>query len=282
MAVDRTWYNTLVDDSGSGTDGTILDKADFDSLINAIDDAIAAGSTVIQTTTSTGSQNDFALTTSANVLRCNNASTLTLTGLATGVDGQVLDIVSVGAGQVDIANQSGSSTAANRVINPITGTISLAAGSGVARLRYDGTSSRWRVIAHEQGAAIAYTPTWTASVNPSIGNGTITGLYYLRGRTCWLDVYLVMGSTTTFGTGAWSLSIPFTSKAMDTGVPPSGVMTAFAFDSGTNYRLGTGSLISTAALRTIFDSSADYTGPTVPITWANGDGLRITGIYLVA
>lgn len=37
MAVGLTWYNTLVDDSGGGTDGTILDKADFAALIADID-----------------------------------------------------------------------------------------------------------------------------------------------------------------------------------------------------------------------------------------------------
>lgn len=42
MALDRTWYNTLVDDSGLGTDGTILDKADIDALMDAVDAALAA------------------------------------------------------------------------------------------------------------------------------------------------------------------------------------------------------------------------------------------------
>src|SRR5262245_54888275 len=41
MPLDRTWYNTLVDDSGSGTDGTIWDKAAVDSLMDDIDAALA-------------------------------------------------------------------------------------------------------------------------------------------------------------------------------------------------------------------------------------------------
>jgi hypothetical protein len=48
---------------------------------------------VIQTTTSTGTVNDFALTTGANVLRCNNATALTLTGFTAGTDGQSLIVV---------------------------------------------------------------------------------------------------------------------------------------------------------------------------------------------
>lgn len=37
MALDRTWYNTLTDDSGSGTDGSVWGKADVDALMDAID-----------------------------------------------------------------------------------------------------------------------------------------------------------------------------------------------------------------------------------------------------
>jgi hypothetical protein len=37
MALDRTWYNTLVDDDGSGLTGSVWDKTDVDSLMDAID-----------------------------------------------------------------------------------------------------------------------------------------------------------------------------------------------------------------------------------------------------
>lgn len=43
MALDRTWFNTLQDDSGGGVDGSIWDKADVDSLMDAIDAALASG-----------------------------------------------------------------------------------------------------------------------------------------------------------------------------------------------------------------------------------------------
>jgi hypothetical protein len=110
----------------------------------------------VLTTTSTGTQNDFnpGSLGNINVLRCNNASLLTISGLANGIDGQLLYIESVGAGQVDIANQASGSSAANRVINGVTGTISLSQGVGRALLAYDGTANRWRVLQHEQGAWI--------------------------------------------------------------------------------------------------------------------------------
>jgi len=37
MALDRTWYNTLVDDDGSGMTGSVWDKADVDALMDATD-----------------------------------------------------------------------------------------------------------------------------------------------------------------------------------------------------------------------------------------------------
>jgi hypothetical protein len=41
MALDRTWYNSLVDDDGSGMTGSVWDKADVDSLMDAVDAEIA-------------------------------------------------------------------------------------------------------------------------------------------------------------------------------------------------------------------------------------------------
>jgi hypothetical protein len=40
MALDRTWYNTLIDDSGDNTSGTLWNKAAVDSLMDAIDASI--------------------------------------------------------------------------------------------------------------------------------------------------------------------------------------------------------------------------------------------------
>lgn len=188
MPLDRTWYNTLVDDDGSALTGTPWDKSAVDSLMDAIDAALPAAN--IQTTTSTGTQNNFSQTVArAVLLRCNNASLLTITGFTAGNDGDVLDVVSVGAGQVDFAHQNGSSTAGNRLINCATsGTTSLAAGSGTARYIYDATTARWRLTRHEQGAWI--TPAYAAGTYTTgagtwtVDAGDVTShKYRLSGRT---------------------------------------------------------------------------------------------------
>lgn len=159
MSITRTAWT---DDSGAGTDGTIINNAAKTTLYDELD---ARWSEL--TTTSTGNQDNFVITSAsieADVLRCNNASLLTLRGIAAPASpakpGKKLIIVSVGAGQVDLSNQDTNSTAANRIITGHTNAatkISLAAGSGRALLEYDDTTDRWRVVVHEQGAAIAVT-----------------------------------------------------------------------------------------------------------------------------
>lgn len=163
-----------------------------------------AGATV-QTITSTGTQNDYAVTAARSlILRCNNATLLTFNGFAAGTDGDIIDIVSVGAGQVDVAHQNAGSSAANRFINFATvGKTSLAAGVGTARFVYDGTTARWRLVHHEQGAWI--TPTFSAGDYTSdagtwvVGAGDIINCqYYLRGKE--LSVVLSCLTTTVTGT----------------------------------------------------------------------------------
>jgi len=63
-------------------------------------------------------------------------------------------------------------------------------------------------------AANVYSVSWTgATTNPAIGNGTLTGRYQLFGKMVHLNIYMVAGSTTTFGSGNWSFSLPFTAAS---------------------------------------------------------------------
>jgi hypothetical protein len=41
MALDRTWYNALVDDSGDGISGSVWDKADIKNLLDSVDAELA-------------------------------------------------------------------------------------------------------------------------------------------------------------------------------------------------------------------------------------------------
>ena len=61
---------------------------------------------------------------------------------------------------------------------------------------------------------VAFTPTWTQAggVQPSIGNGTLTGWYNRMGIHVDISIRLVVGTTTTTGNNAfsWQFAIPFT------------------------------------------------------------------------
>jgi hypothetical protein len=179
------------------------DQVALTETAKTLQDIEATAFPVVQTTTSTGTQNDFVLTADCDLLRCNNATLLTLTGFAAGYDGQRVVIASIGAGQVDFSHQAAGSTAANRLINFATsGTTSLAAGVGTAEIEYDATTARWRLVRHEQGAWI--TRTFAAgNYTASAGTWTVAGVgvsrdaFYLKGRTLYFSV---AASGTTSGT----------------------------------------------------------------------------------
>nr|BFE85838.1 hypothetical protein GCM10020093_084390 [Planobispora longispora] len=57
----------------------------------------------------------------------------------------------------------------------------------------------------------SYAITWTgATTNPTIGNGSLDGAYQRAGdgKTVAVRLRLVIGSTTTLGSGLWGFSLP--------------------------------------------------------------------------
>lgn len=129
-----------------------------------------------------------------------------------------------------------------------------------------------------------YTPAWTgATANPAIGNGTITARYLLNRRICFVNIEVIMGSTTTYGTGSWFFSTPpkpdnsGDALAHEDSVPCCG--SAKLTDTGTLDCVGT-SVIDAAASRIyVVGTSHAATGivaSTVPFTWASTDRLALT------
>lgn len=207
MSIGRTAWT---DDDGTGTTGTVIDNAEKTELYDQID---ALKSRV--TLTLTGVQNNVSITASskeADVVLLNNASALTISGIvaptAPPKPGKRLVLFSIGAGDVFLLHQNGSSVAANRLINFATsGQTPLAAGVGVATYVYDDNASRWRLEKHEQGAPI--TPTFADSHYTGAGvdaNWTLvagdrtTQEYWLKGRRLFVSFYLA--TTSVAGTPA--------------------------------------------------------------------------------
>lgn len=106
----------------------------------------------------TADQNDYSPTglSGASVIRITTDSTLrTITGLAGGADGRVvcIDYIS-GSGGLKLADDSASSTAANRF--DLAADVTLTAPC-IAVLKYDATSSRWRVMAAQSSGSATIT-----------------------------------------------------------------------------------------------------------------------------
>lgn len=94
----------------------------------------------------TADQNDYTLP-SADIVRLDSSAAKNITGFAAGSSGQAIVLVNVGSYAITIKHQSTSSSAANRVVVPWAGDYVLDASGGSAVLVYDGTTSRWRVLA---------------------------------------------------------------------------------------------------------------------------------------
>lgn len=123
-----------------------------------------------------------------------------------------------------------------------------------------------------------YTPTWTASSsNPSIGNGTLAGLYRRPegSNLVHTRIRIAAGSTTTFGSGFWSVSLGI---APSTASQNDGVEVAVVVDDSTGNTYPCTGRIFAGNLVIGTPSGPLITG-TAPMTWATSDELRINFWY---
>jgi hypothetical protein len=121
---------------------------------------------------------------------------------------------------------------------------------------------------------VAYVPVWTgATTNPVLNNGTIAGRYMRQGDLVVCQGKLSIGSTTTFGSGTYSISLPVQAANLLGG--NSIIGSAWIRDStGADFNALALEGATTFTLRP--GASATYAGnvtwtPTTPVTLANTD-----------
>lgn len=224
-------------------------------FINGLATTAFARTPSVITTTLTGSQNDFVLTGATAgaeiTLLCNNATLLTLTGILFPVqDGTQLNVISIGAGQVDFVNASTSSAASDRILNGVTSTLSLSPGSGRATLVYNNTEHRWRMLAHEQGNWInvvysssyfgtSGTMTWTVDAGDVVNYS-----YYIKGKTEWVNLQVL---NSTVG-GSLDTTLLVVIPGIATAAKSQIVATPLVLDAGLYRNATVGSTIGTNLL----------------------------------
>jgi hypothetical protein len=97
----------------------------------------------------TSDQNNYA-TGEQSFLRLDTDASRTVTGFTNGAEGRIIVLANVGSNDLVLANESASSTAANRF--DLAGAADLTIGAGESiTLIYDNTSSRWRDIQQAAG-----------------------------------------------------------------------------------------------------------------------------------
>lgn len=132
-----------------------------------------------------------------------------------------------------------------------------------------------------QAVWTGYIPTWTAvTTNPVIGNGTNLGRWLRYGKTLnGLNIQITAGSTTTFGTGNWLLTLPV-SPVLSTHL----FLTGTAFDSSAGVAGSfpiwlQGDTTTSFTVREFNNVTPGLAGVQVaaasPMTWAVGDILTI-------
>lgn len=143
------------------------------------------------------------------------------------------------------------------------------------------TGDDWKNVLDEltalSAAWTAYTPVWGASgTQPVLGNGTLVGSYRRVGRTVNVNVKLTMGSTTTFGTGTYTLSLPVLAIAAVCAAGP-----LYILDAGTANRSGIAINSSTSVVQMVTSADTDV-GQLVPQTFAVNDIIMFSMTYEAA
>lgn len=142
--------------------------------------------------------------------------------------------------------------------------------------RWDGSS--WTTVASSvtYSSWTNYSPSWIATTtNPAIGNGTISGRYMQIGKTVHCYVRITAGSTTTFGSGDWRVSLPVAASSSNVAIG-----SAYASDAtGPIYSAIAGPVSATTVF---FVAGTAVFGGASPFAWTVSDNFGFSYTYEAA
>jgi hypothetical protein len=257
-------FNTYTASVVSVNTGSLVTTSSFNTLTSSFNTFSASVNT---TTASLNSKTGSYATTGSNQFNGNQSITGSLFVSSTAISNATLL-----ASSSNLTLNSGSNLyVQNNGLVEITGSLNITGSVTINQSRVD-------------NAWTAYTPVWTAaSSNPAINNGTIEGYYKVIGKTCFVRGNIAMGSTTTFGSGEWYVSMPFTASHAD-----AILMSATLLDNGTAWynatmlgaRAGFNSRAS-IQYQTVGGTAGDVNA-TAPFTWTTSDRFVWNGSYEIA
>ena len=130
-------------------------------------------------------------------------------------------------------------------------------------------------------AWLSYTPAWTATTtNPVLNNGTLNGFYKEVDKWITYRIELTAGSTTTFGTGSYRLSLPVTARTATTSYAPMGQACLIDTSLSARYMRFAGYSSTTVVFLT--DEASTQWGAAAPFAFASTDLVVVQGVYEAA
>ena len=130
-------------------------------------------------------------------------------------------------------------------------------------------------------ASETFTPTWTSTgTAPAIGNGSLTGKYFRINKLVVAFIQWSAGSTTTFGTGNYRLSLPITA-VNTTGYVGTGT---YGDASTFNAYVLMAAFITTTTVQFSWNVGGlnGVWGQANPVAMAQNDSVNVTLIYEAA
>jgi hypothetical protein len=120
----------------------------------------------------------------------------------------------------------------------------------------------------------AYTPTWSASTTPTIGSGSIVGYYSKIGRTVTARIGIYAAANTTFGSGPYTFSLPFTAAVTGAATADPAHTGAWALSNNATFYTGTAAILQSAPTTVMgfINSFGSFFGNATPVTWTASTG----------
>ena len=125
-----------------------------------------------------------------------------------------------------------------------------------------------------------YVPVWTGG-SPAVGNGYLLGSYMRIGDLVFVNIFLQAESTTTFGSGGWSFSLPVTADYSLNDYITIGSLLILD-SSAAIYYTGVTRLALPTTLVAFSHNTGGNIGQGTPITFEINDTIKMTLIYKAA